>query len=161
MTGPGQITEKWCLRRTTSYRFFIEIAFSATCPFKALSHVFRAFLQFQMSLGDFHVCRRAIFPVRVTLFPSRMLHITNIRSRYRIHTSLCSELNGEHVGEGFDSIWQIVFEIWLCKVKKLPISLKFYLCPRITGSNFDLLSKKKRTTTREYSSWAVRCFFFR
>ena len=41
--------------------------------------IFEAPLQSQLSTRDFRqVCPRAIFPVRVTSFPSRMLYIINI-----------------------------------------------------------------------------------
>ena len=81
-----------------------------------------------MSIRDFHsFYLRAIFPVRVALFPSGMIYITNIKSIYRNNTFFYSGLNVEHVGEGFVSIWQIGFELWTCKVEKLPISRKFDL----------------------------------
>ena len=56
-------------------------------------------LPFQMSVRAFHsVCPRAISPVRVTLFPSGILYITNILSRHRPNMSLCSKMNVEPVG---------------------------------------------------------------
>ena len=90
------------------------------------------------------VCPQAILPMRVALFTSGMIHITNIWSRYRNNASLYSELNVEHVGEDFVSIPQIVFEIGLVNLKdcRFPENLTFDLWhDLITGSHFNLGSK--------------------
>ena len=50
----------------------------------------------------------------------------NIASRYRSNTSSCSELNGKHASESCMSLRLIVFEIWACKVEKLPILRKYW-----------------------------------
>ena len=57
------------------------------------------------------VCPEAILPIRVTLFPSGMLRVTNIPLMNCSDTLFCSELNGEHGGESFMSLQFIVFEI--------------------------------------------------
>ena len=66
------------------------------------------------------VCHRTIYLVRLTLFPSGMLNVTNILSRCLNDTPFCSELDGEHAGENFSSHYageMIVFEIRVVKVK--------------------------------------------
>ena len=55
------------------------------------------------------VCSQAILPLRVTLFPSEMLCVTNIPSMNGDDTLYCSELNGEHAGEDFKLLIIIVF----------------------------------------------------
>ena len=64
------------------------------------------------------VCPQVVFPVRVTLFPSVMLYVTNIVSKYRNNTPLCSELNEEHADESYLSLWLKVFGIGVCEFEK-------------------------------------------
>ena len=75
-------------------------------------HVYRASLQYPMSIMSIDpVCPQAILPMRVTLFHSGMLCVTNILSINSNDTLFCLELNGEHAGESFRSLQLIVFEI--------------------------------------------------
>ena len=53
---------------------------------------------------------QAILPMRVTLFPSGMLCITNTPSINGNNALFCSELNREHAGERFRSLRLIAFE---------------------------------------------------
>ena len=55
-------------------------------------HVYKAYWRFAMLISANFP--KAIFPLRVTLLPSRMIEATIIRSRYRKDTVFCSELNG-------------------------------------------------------------------
>ena len=80
------------------------------------------------------------------------------KSRYRNNTSFYSEMSGKHVGEGFVSIQQIVYEIWTCKVEKLLISRKFDHWPLVTRPNF-YLGWKNAQPARKYSSRAIRWSF--
>ena len=81
---------------------------------------------------------QAILPMRVTLFPSGALCVTNIPP-ITCENTFCSELNGKRAGESFMSLRFIVFfKICSCKVEKLSISRKFDLWPIITDSNIDL-----------------------
>ena len=66
---------------------------------------------------------------------TRMLHVVK---RYSNNTLCCSELNGEHAGEGFRSIWHILTQLWACKAKKCHFSRKFDLWHDLTRSNVDL-----------------------
>ena len=123
----------------------------------------RAFLQ---------ACPRIIFTVRVTLFPSGMLYITNIWWRNKNNMSFYSELNVEHDGECFVSIrwpldiwrygplgiWRYGFgdmdlEIWKIadfgKIWPLTSHNWAKVWPRV----------KKCTTIREYSPRAIRWLF--
>ena len=54
------------------------------------------------------------------------------------NTLSCSELNGEHAGEGFRSIRHILTPLLACKAKKCHFSRKFDLWPDLTRSNVDL-----------------------
>ena len=75
-------------------------------------HVCSFYLHYPMSIMAIDpVCPQAILPMRVTLFPSGMLCVTNIPSINGNDTLFCSELNGEHAGESFRSLRLIVFEI--------------------------------------------------
>ena len=75
-------------------------------------HVYSASLHYPMSIMAIDpVCPQAILPMRVTLFPSGMLCVTNIPSINGNDTLFCSELNGKHAGESFRSLRLIVFEI--------------------------------------------------
>ena len=63
-------------------------------------HVYSASLHNPMSIMAIDpVCPQAILPMRVTLFHSGMLRVTNISSINGNDTLFCSELNGEHAGE--------------------------------------------------------------
>ena len=57
------------------------------------------------------VCPQAVLPMRVTLFPSGKLCVTNIPSINCKDTSFCSELNGEHAGASSMSLQFAVFEV--------------------------------------------------
>ena len=50
----------------------------------------------------------------------------------------CSELNREHAGEGFKSLWHILTPLWACKAKKCHFSRKCDLWPDLPRSNVDL-----------------------
>ena len=63
------------------------------------------------------VCPQAIFQTRLTLFPSGMLHVTNIRSKYHI-TTFCSELSGKHASKGYLSLPLTILKYELAKLKK-------------------------------------------
>ena len=68
-------------------------------------HVYSASWHYPTSISAIHpVCPQAILPMRVALFPSGMIYMTNIWSRYRNNMSFYSELNVERVGEDFVSI---------------------------------------------------------
>ena len=91
---------------------------------------FKASLLFQMSIRVFRqACARAIFPVRVTLFPSGMLYITNILSIYQNNVSFCPESNVKHDGEGLVSKRLIVLIYGLAKLRncRFPENLNFDL----------------------------------
>ena len=75
-------------------------------------HVYSASLHYPMSIMSIDpACPQAIFPMRVTLIPSRILCVTNFPSINGNDILLCSELNGEHAGESFRLLPLIVFEI--------------------------------------------------
>ena len=65
-------------------------------------------------------CIRQFFVVTVTLFPSEMLHVTNIGSGYCTKTSFSTKLNEKRAGECFMSLCIIVFEYRLLIWKKRP-----------------------------------------
>ena len=97
-------------------------------------------------------------PARVIPFylgALRMLHVTG----YSNNTLSCSELNGEHAGEGFRSIRHILTPLLACKSKKCHFSRKFDLWPDLTRSNIDL-GLKKYVQSRDLVE-AHRLFFFR
>ena len=76
-------------------------------------HVYTASLHYPVSIRAIDaVYPQAILPMRVTLLPSGMLGVTNIRSINRNGTSFCSELNGEHAGGSFMSLRLIVIETY-------------------------------------------------
>ena len=62
----------------------------------------------------------------------------NIATGCSKNTLSCSELNGEHSGEGFISLRHILTPLWACKAKKCHFSRKFDLWPDLTRSNIDL-----------------------
>ena len=66
------------------------------------------------------------------------LRMLNIATGYGKNTLSCSELKGEHAGEGFSSIRHILTPLWACKAKKCHFSRKFDLWPDQTRSNIDL-----------------------
>ena len=73
-------------------------------------HVYSASLHYPMSIMDIDPVRsQTILPMRVTLFPSGMLCVTNTPSINGNATLFCSELNGKHAGERFRSLRVIVF----------------------------------------------------
>ena len=75
-------------------------------------NVYSTSLHYPMSIRAIDpVCPQVILPMRVTLFPSGTLCVTNIPSRNRADTLYCSELNGEHAGESGMSLRSIFFEI--------------------------------------------------
>ena len=75
-------------------------------------HVYSASLPYLMSIMAIDsVCPQAILPMRMTLFPSGMLCVTNIPSINGNDTLHCSEWHGEHDGECFRSLRLIIFEI--------------------------------------------------
>ena len=58
------------------------------------------------------VCLSSILSMRVTLFHSGMLCVTNIQLRSCNDTLFCSELNGEHADQSFMSLRCVGFEIY-------------------------------------------------
>ena len=72
------------------------------------------------------------------LWRSPWLRMLNIATGYSKNTLSCSELNGEHAGEGFRSIRHILTPLWACKAKKCHFSQKIDLWPDLTRSNIDL-----------------------
>ena len=66
------------------------------------------------------------------------LRMLNIAAGYSNNTLYCSELNGEHAGEGFRSLRHILTPLWACKDKKCHFSRKFDFWPDLSRSNFDL-----------------------
>ena len=68
--------------------------------------VFSAFLHYSMSIRAIDsVCPQASLPVRVTLFLSGMLCVTNIPSINCNDTLFCSEYKREHAGESVMAIY--------------------------------------------------------
>ena len=86
----------------------------------------------------------------------RMLHVVTV---YSNNTLSCSELNGEHVGEGFRSIRHIRTPLLACKSEKCQFTRKFDLWPDLTRSNIDL-GPKKCVHSRDLIE-TRRLFFFR
>ena len=66
------------------------------------------------------------------------LRMLNIATGFSNYTLSCSELNGEHAGEGFRSLRHILLPLWACKSQKCRFSRKFDLWPDLTRSNVDL-----------------------
>ena len=77
-------------------------------------------------------------PARVMSFYLGALRMLNIAMGYSNNTLSCSELNGEHAGEGFRSLRHILTPLLACKAKKCHFSRKFDLWPDLTRSNVDL-----------------------
>ena len=77
-------------------------------------------------------------PARVMPFYLGALRMLHVVTGYSNNTLSCSELNGEHAGEGFRSIRHILTPLWACKAKKCHFSRKFDLWPDLTRSNVDL-----------------------
>ena len=76
-------------------------------------HVYSASLHNPMPIMAIDaVCPQAILPMRVKLFSSGMLCVTNISSINCNDTSFCLEWNGEHAGKSFISLRFIIFEIY-------------------------------------------------
>ena len=75
-------------------------------------HDYSASLHYPMTIMAIDpVCPQTILPLRVTLFPSGMLCVTNIPSINGNDTLFCLELSGEHAGKSVRSLPLIVFEI--------------------------------------------------
>ena len=81
-------------------------------------------------------------PARVMPFYLGALRMPYVVTGYSNNTLSCSELNGEHAGEGFRSIRHILTPLWVCKLKKCHFSRKFDIWPDLTRSNIDLGLKK-------------------
>ena len=77
-------------------------------------------------------------PARVMPFYLGALRVLHVVTGYSNNTLYCSELNGEHAGEGFRSIRHILTPLLACKAKKCHFSRKFDLWPDLTRSNVDL-----------------------
>ena len=101
------------------------------------------------------VCSQAILPMRVTLYPSGMLCVTNIPSINDNDILFCSELNREHTSESFRSLGRTVLRYAKANLKKLSILRKFDLWPLIAVSNTDLGQKN---TNHKYPSRKI-CHF--
>ena len=85
-------------------------------------YVYSASLHQQISVRAIDpVHPQAIFPMRVTLFLSGMLCVTNIPSVNCNDTSFSSELNGENAGESSKSLRFIIFEISSSIFKKAEV----------------------------------------
>ena len=84
-------------------------------------------------------CPQAILPMKVTLFSSEMLSVTNIPSINCNDTSFCLELNGGNAGQSFMSLQIILFEIFWCKVEKLSISEKLAFGHSYLGHIWDII----------------------
>ena len=88
------------------------------------------------------VCPQVIFPIRVTLFPFGLPHVTNIGLRFHRHPSpsFCSELNGVYADETEMSLLMIFFftEEMGLKSWKIARFAKCCIHPLITGSNVDI-----------------------
>ena len=69
------------------------------------------------------------------------LRMLNIATGYSTYTLSCSELNGEHAGEGFRSLRHILLPLWACKSQKCRFSRKIDLWPDLTRSNVNLQLK--------------------
>ena len=96
------------------------------------------------SLGQSSSCDQFEFwplrrwrPARVMPFYLGALHMLNIAAGYSNNTLSCSELNGEHAGDGLSSLRHIITPLWACKSKKCHFSRKFDLWPDLTRSNVD------------------------
>ena len=75
-------------------------------------HVSCASLQDPLSITAIDpVCPQTILPMRVTLFTSGMLGVTNIPSINGKDTLSCSELNVDRAGEYFLSLRFMVIEL--------------------------------------------------
>ena len=75
-------------------------------------HVYSASLHYPMSIMSTDpVCPQVILSMRMTLFTSGMLCVTNIPSTNCNDTIFCSELNGEDAGESLRSLHLLVLEI--------------------------------------------------
>ena len=77
-------------------------------------------------------------PAGVMPFYLGALRMLNVATGYSNYTLSCSELNGEHAGEGFRALRHILLPLWACKSQKCRFSRKFDLWPDLTRSNFDL-----------------------
>ena len=89
----------------------------------SLRHVFSASLHYPMSIMAFDsLCPRVILPMRLTLFPSGVLCVTNIPSNSGNDTFYCSELSEEHAGESFRSLRLIVLRYANVKLKNCRFS---------------------------------------
>ena len=95
-------------------------------------------------------------PARVMPFYLGALRMLNIATGYSNNTLSCSELNGEHAGENFRSLRDILTPLWACKTKKCHFSRKFDRWPDLTRSNIDL--GPKNMCNREIPSRRIDCF---
>ena len=76
-----------------------------------------------------------VMPFYLGAIPLRMLHVV---TGYSNNALSCSELNREHVSEGFRSLRHILTRLWACKPKNFIFSRKFELWPDLTRSHVDL-----------------------
>ena len=90
-------------------------------------------------------------PARVMPFYLGALRMLHVVTEYSNNTLSCSELNGEHAGEGFRSIRHILTPLLACKAKKSHFSRKFDLWPDLTRSNVDLGLKTIARSHRDYA----------
>ena len=89
-------------------------------------HIYGASLQYPMSVRIIDpICPQTILSMRVMLFRSVILCVTNIPSINCNNTLFCSDLNGKHASENLMSLLFIVIEINSRKFEKLSISRKF------------------------------------
>ena len=86
------------------------------------------------------------------------LRMLNIATGYINNTLSCSELNGEHAGEGFRSLRHILTPLWACKAQNVIFREKFDIWPDLTRSNVDL-GTKNNMCNREISSRRIDWFF--
>ena len=80
-------------------------------------------------------------PTRVMPFYLGALRMLHVVTGYSNNTLSCSELNGEHAGEGFRSIRHILTPLWACSAQKCRFSQKNDLWTDLTRSNVDLWLK--------------------
>ena len=78
-------------------------------------------------------------PARVMPFYLGALRMLNIATGYSKNTLSCSELNEEHAGEGFRSLWHILTPLWACN----------NMCNReISSRRIDCFFPRSSTTIR-------------
>ena len=94
----------------SAFRFFFRWCETEYMANFSHRRAFSGSLHYSMSIMAIDpVCPQTILSMRVTLFPSGMICITNIPSIKSNNTLFCSVLNGKQAGERFWSLQLIVF----------------------------------------------------